>query len=86
MVDNDIKAGRQAVERAAAARESSPLGPGTAGHTIAGAAYRGQEVAVSTGSPGPAEPGFTNDTGLGYNDSEEAKSYRGYSRAEDTGE
>lgn len=34
------------------------LGPGTAGHTTSGAAYRGHEVAANTGAPHPAEPGL----------------------------
>ncbi|HYF94921.1 MAG TPA: hypothetical protein VD969_22125 [Symbiobacteriaceae bacterium] len=69
MVDNTIESGRQAVERAAAAAgQSGSLGPGTAGHTISGAAYRGREVAGNDGAPTPAEPGFGQTNGLGYND------------------
>lgn len=57
------------VQRArAAARESDWLGPGTAGQTTSGAAYRGQEVAAQRGVPSPADPGFTQNTGLGYVD------------------
>lgn len=68
MVDNDNEAGRQAVQRAAAARNQETLGPGTAGYTTSGAAYRGKEIAASMGVPGPEEVGFTSNTGLGYAD------------------
>jgi len=44
--------------RRRAARESDPLGPGTAGRTTSGAAYRSMEVAAESGSPSPADPGF----------------------------
>jgi hypothetical protein len=54
-----------------AAAETDPLGPGTAGYTTSGAAYRGKEIASSMGVPGPADPGFTTDFGLGYDDREE---------------
>ncbi len=61
MVDNTNEAGRQGVRRAeAAAAKTDILGPGTAGHTTSGAAYRGQEVASSVGAPTPAERGFSN--------------------------
>jgi len=63
MVDNTNEAGRKAVQQAAEAAENeSALGPGTAGNTISGAAYRGQEVAAKTGEPHPADPGFANRT------------------------
>lgn len=75
----------EAVQRARrSAPETSQLGPGTAGHTITGAAYRGQEVAGNTGSPAPAEPGFTSSTGLGYNDG--GVSYNVYGPTERSGE
>ncbi|MBP2018772.1 hypothetical protein J2Z79_002187 [Symbiobacterium terraclitae] len=45
-------------ERRRAVRASHPLGPGTAGRTTSGAAYRGMEVAAATGEPSPADPGF----------------------------
>jgi len=49
----------QAVEKQRrAAQKSNPLGPGTAGYTTSGAAYRGVEVAAATGAPTPADPGF----------------------------
>lgn len=61
MVDNTNEAGRQAVQRAqAAASKTDNLGPGTAGHTTSGAAYRGMEVASQVGAPTPAERGFSN--------------------------
>jgi hypothetical protein len=53
------KAAVQHQEQAAAT--SDTLGPGTAGHTISGAAYRGMEVAARTGAPSPEERGFSND-------------------------
>jgi|GEM_PF-1875394 len=69
MVDNDIKAGHQAVKQSQrTAQQSSTLGPGTAGHTISGAAYRGKEVADNRGEARPREIGFEGSTGLGYND------------------
>lgn len=87
MVDNDTDAGRQAVEnvkRALEAQrlENSILGPGTAGYTTSGAAYRGQEIASSIGSPPPADPGFTQDNGLGYVD-DEGTPTAGYARAQE---
>lgn len=49
----------EAVEsRRQAAQQTDALGPGTAGFTISGAAYRGMEVAADTGNPSPADPGF----------------------------
>lgn len=49
----------RAVEsRRQAARQTDQLGPGTAGFTMSGAAYRGMEVAADTGKPSPADPGF----------------------------
>jgi hypothetical protein len=49
----------RAVEsRRQAARQTDQLGPGTAGYTMSGAAYRGMEVAADTGKPSPADPGF----------------------------
>jgi hypothetical protein len=51
-----------------AANHADNLGPGTSGYTTSGAAYRGREVASSMGEPTPAEPGFTSNFGLGYND------------------
>lgn len=64
MVDNTSEAGRQAVEKnRAAASRTDDLGPGTAGHTISGAAYRGMEVADNTGEATPAERGFSNTRG-----------------------
>jgi hypothetical protein len=44
--------------RKEAASATDPLGPGTAGYTTSGAAYRGMEVAADTGAPSPADPGF----------------------------
>lgn len=83
MVDNTTESGRQALERAmAAAHQSSTLGPGTAGHTMTGAAYRGQEVASNIGAAPPAEPGFGTDTGLGY--AEEGSTKSGYAKAQST--
>lgn len=80
----DQRTENEAVQRARrAAPETDPLGPGTAGHTTSGAAYRGQEVAGNTGSPAPAEPGFTQSTGLGYNDG--GVSYNDYGPAERSG-
>lgn len=71
MVDNTNEAGRQAVERAkAAAAQTDNLGPGTAGHTTSGAAYRGMEVASQTGAPTPAERGFPNRAGGGKLDND----------------
>lgn len=59
MAERENSAEAQAVEsRRRAAQETDPLGPGTAGHTISGAAYRGMEVAADTGAPSPADPGF----------------------------
>lgn len=76
MVDNDSRAGHQAVERAIAATEGhSNLGPGTAGYTTSGAAYRGKEVAGNMGVPGPDEVGFTQDNGLHYNDGGDRNDY-----------
>ncbi|HYG60046.1 MAG TPA: hypothetical protein VD902_18425 [Symbiobacteriaceae bacterium] len=76
MVDSDIEAGHQAVERARrAAEERTDLGPGTAGFTNNGAAYRGKEVAGNNGEPGPAEIGFTQQDGLHYNDGGERFEY-----------
>lgn len=66
MVDNDMEAGRQAVERAQRATQTNALGPGTAGYSTSGAAYRGKEIAASMGVESPAEVGFTGSTGLGY--------------------
>ncbi len=69
MVDNDLRAGNEAVRRAArAAAQDGDRGPGTAGYTTSGAAYRGNEVAAAMGRPHPAEQGFTQDDGLGYAD------------------
>lgn len=66
MVDDTNEAGRQAVERAAKAAEAvDTLGPGTAGQTTSGAAYRGREVAANTGAPHPADPGLPNRSGGG---------------------
>lgn len=63
MVDTHSEAGGEAVERQRrAARETDTLGPGTAGHTTSGAAYRGHEVAANTGAPSPAEIGFPDRT------------------------
>lgn len=88
LVDFDNEAGRQAVERAAqavdqkaqAARETSDLGPGTAGYTISGAAYRGYETAPDVGAPSPAEPGIRSRTGLGYNDARRTTDYEAAQR------
>lgn len=86
MVDNTSEAGRQALERAAAAAEqSSNLGPGTAGKTISGAAYRGREVAGNEGAPTPAEPGFGTSNGLGYN-GDEGGTQTGYAPAQRSGQ
>jgi hypothetical protein len=85
MVDNDNEAGHQAVERAAAAaQQSDSLGPGTAGYTTSGAAYRGREVAGNMGAPTPAEPGFQSSNGLGYTEGGDTRS--GYAPAQRTGE
>lgn len=46
------------------------LGPGTAGQTISGAAYRGHEVAANTGVPMAEERGFPNKAGGGKMDDE----------------
>lgn len=40
--------------------KTDTLGPGTAGHTISGAAYRGHEVAEHEGVPMAEERGFPN--------------------------
>lgn len=83
MVDNTSEAGRQAVERAAAAAaQSSTLGPGTAGFTTSGAAYRGKEVASNIGAAPPAEIGFTTSNGLGYADMHEGVTDTGYATAQ----
>lgn len=59
MTERNVPTEAEAVEsRRQAARETDQLGPGTAGYTISGAAYRGMEVAADTGSPSPADPGF----------------------------
>lgn len=51
----------EAVQRARQAMEqTSDLGPGTAGYTTSGAAYRGMEIAADTGQPSPADRGFSN--------------------------
>jgi hypothetical protein len=85
MVDNDSEAGRQAVARAAAAaQQSDSLGPGTAGYTTSGAAYRGREIAGNNGSPTPAEPGFGTTNGLGYNEGGDTPS--GYAPAQRSGQ
>lgn len=74
----------RAVARARhSAPRTSPLGPGTSGHTTTGAAYRGQEVAEKSGQPAPAEPGFGSGYGLGYVD-EERGDYDGYGPAQRT--
>ncbi|MFN3925500.1 MAG: hypothetical protein ACK4K6_17945 [Pseudarthrobacter sp.] len=59
-MEQDEKAKAVANQRRAAAT-SDTLGPGTSGHTIAGAAYRGMEVAARTGAPSPEERGFSNN-------------------------
>ncbi|HLN64325.1 MAG TPA: hypothetical protein VK464_22630 [Symbiobacteriaceae bacterium] len=64
-----------------AAAHSDPLGPGTAGYTTSGAAYRGREVASNIGAPTPAEPGFNTKFGLGYNDA--GGVYLGYAPSQD---
>ncbi|HEY3369146.1 MAG TPA: hypothetical protein VGK74_29170 [Symbiobacteriaceae bacterium] len=68
MVDNDNKAGHQAVERARKAAQTNDLGPGTSGFTTSGAAYQGKNVADAIGASGPAEQGFGTNNGLGYVD------------------
>lgn len=40
--------------------KTDTLGPGTAGRTISGAAYRGHEVAAHEGLPMAEERGFPN--------------------------
>ncbi|MDF2627947.1 MAG: hypothetical protein K0R39_1778 [Symbiobacteriaceae bacterium] len=81
MVDNTSESGRQAVELAMeAARQSSTLGPGTAGYTTSGAAYRGKEVAGNTGAAPPAEVGFGTDNGLGY--AEEGSTKSGFAKSQ----
>lgn len=59
MPEYESRGEAEAVEsRQRAARETDQLGPGTAGKTISGAAYRGMEVAADEGAPSPADPGF----------------------------
>ncbi len=65
MSEYDRKERESMANQRAAARQSDQLGPGTAGRTISGAAYRGMEVAAHTGQPSPADPGFpTTRVGL----------------------
>lgn len=47
-----------------AAQNRDVLGPGTAGYTNAGAAYRSMEMAEDMGVPSPAQRGFS-DTRFG---------------------
>lgn len=62
VADGDDKAVQN---RRRAARRTDELGPGTAGYTTSGAAYRGMEVAADRGVPSPADPGFpVVDVGL----------------------
>jgi hypothetical protein len=63
LTEMDEDALREKVKNAriSAALPNSPTGPGTAGYTTTGAAYRGTEVAESLGVPGPDERGFAND-------------------------
>jgi hypothetical protein len=90
LVDNDNEAGHEGVQREQrrverrerAASQTSTLGPGTVGHTISGAAYRGQEIAADIGAPSPAEPGFGERFGLGYNDAERGDDYAPAQRTE----
>jgi hypothetical protein len=82
MVDNDMNAGHQAVQRAKAATKTDTLGPGTAGFTTSGAAYRGKEIASTIGVPSPEATGFTTDSGLGYVSKEATLS--GYEPAQPT--
>ncbi|MGE5675709.1 MAG: hypothetical protein ACM3XM_17810 [Mycobacterium leprae] len=82
MARDDQKAGRIAERKSATAANTDNLGPGTAGYTTTGAAYRGKEVADNQGVPGPAEPGFQGNTGLGYNNGNMAPS--GYAPANPT--
>lgn len=86
MVDNDIKAGHQAVERARAATKTDTLGPGVSGFTSSGAAYRSREIASQIGAPSPAETGFTNNNGLGYAITGEDGGFGEYPDAERTTE
>lgn len=89
MVDANSKAGAKAVQAVEASLNqgnTDTLGPGVAGHTISGAAYRGKEVAANRGIPGPAEQGFGNSTGLGYAEPEEASALNDYERAAPTGQ
>lgn len=51
----------EAVARARQAMaQTSDLGPGTAGYTTSGTAYRGMEIAAATGQPSPEDRGFSN--------------------------
>jgi|GEM_PF-5002516 len=58
MSEHDRIERRSMANQREAARQTSELGPGTAGMTTSGAAYRGMEVAAHTGQPSPADPGF----------------------------
>lgn len=49
---------RAVQNRMEAPQQTNQLGPGTAGLTISGAAYRGMETAADTGKPSPADQGF----------------------------
>lgn len=50
--------------RRQAAQQTDVLGPGTAGYTNAGAAYRSMEMAEDMGVPSPEQRGFS-DTRFG---------------------
>ncbi|MFZ5815910.1 MAG: hypothetical protein ACOY93_11475 [Bacillota bacterium] len=59
MAGEELRPEADAVERRRqAAGETGQRGPGTAGYTTSGAAYRGMEIAAATGRPSPADPGF----------------------------
>lgn len=82
MAEDREQAESEAVANARfAANHSDSLGPGTAGYTTSGAAYRGREVAGKNGAPTPAEPGFNTNFGLGYNDA--GGVYLGYAPSQD---
>lgn len=54
----DPREAGQVADRKAAVRKTDQFGAGTAGQTIAGAAYRNFEASADSGKPSPADPGF----------------------------
>jgi hypothetical protein len=48
----------QSAEAQADRSQAAETGPGTAGRTIAGAAYSGQQIAAHEEKQGPPDPGF----------------------------